>query len=416
MTSELWVWCWLPGDAQPTLAGRFRHTRVPGGGRAAYRGEFVYGRSYLGNPDALALDPLQLRLADRTYETAALEGFFGPLRDAMPDDWGRYVIDRLHGPQQDLTGYLLHAGGDHIGHLGFSTSRTTPPEVRALPGIDVLEPARALLQGLEAGRPVDPLVSAIVRPNTGLGGARPKITIEHEGRQWIAKFPAREDRGAPIARIERAMLELARACGIRAAQAQVVHDDILLVERFDRARLAEGRGWRRDAFVSAQTIFHADVSVQAYSFSGSYPRLALEMARFCDDLAPQREQLFRRMAFNCCISNTDDHERNHGFLASDAPGRYVLSPAYDMVPRRHATQRREHALALGQDGFVATRDNVLSDCDMFGLGRGEAQAILDEIQDTVSSQWQGVCVAQGLGSQDLLDWAGCFGPLPVRRR
>src|SRR6185369_17958336 len=104
MTSEVWVWCWLPSDATPTLAGRFNHMKIPAAGRPQYRGEFVYGRSYLANASALALDPVQLRLVDRIYETTALEGFFGPIRDAMPDDWGRYVIDREFGPQDELAG------------------------------------------------------------------------------------------------------------------------------------------------------------------------------------------------------------------------------------------------------------------------------------------------------------------------
>jgi serine/threonine-protein kinase HipA len=414
MTSEVWVWSWLPGDTSPTLAGRFRHTKLPVAGRPTYRGEFVYGRSYLANRNALALDPIQLRLVDRTYETATLEGFFGPLRDAMPDDWGRYVIDRLYGPQEELTGYLLRAGGDHIGNLGFSASRDQVPETRPLPTIDILEPARAVLHGLEEGRPVDPELQRIVRPNTGLGGARPKITIEHAGKQWIAKYPAREDRGAPVARIERAMLVLAGHCGVVAAKAQVVHDDVLLVERFDRARSGDAPGWRRDAFVSAQTIFNANVEVQAYAFSGSYPRLALEMARFSEDLAADREQLYRRMVFNCCISNTDDHERNHGFLAGDTPGRYTLSPAYDMVPRKHATQRREHALAIGKDGFVATRGNLLSDCASFGLSRAAAERLLNEVETTVQGRWREVLAAEGLAEEVMQGWAGCFRPLPDR--
>jgi serine/threonine-protein kinase HipA len=412
MTSEVWVWCWLPGDALPTLAGRFNHTKAQGGGAPVYRGDFVYGRSYLNNPNALAFDPIQLRLVDRAYETAKLEGFFGPLRDAMPDDWGRYVIDKLNGPQAELTGYLLLGGGDHSGNLGFSRSREQPPEVRPLPGLEILEPARAVLQGLEEGRPVDPALQRLVRPNTNLGGARPKITLEHGGKQWIAKYPAREDRGAPIARIERAMLALASTCGIQAANAQVIADDVLLVERFDRARSADGTGWRRDGFLSAQSVFHANVEVQAYAFSGSYPRLAREMAKFSEALAADREELFRRMVFNCCISNTDDHERNHGFLAGDTPGRYVLSPAYDMVPRKHATLRREQALAIGQDGFVATRRNILSDCAVFGLYRAQAQAILDEIEGTVQAKWKQVLHDEGLRREQLQDWASCFCPLP----
>ena len=411
MTSEVWVWSWLPGDTAPTLAGRFRHTRLPGGAPPRYRGEFVYGRSYLTNPDAFPLEPVHLRLVERQYETATLEGFFGPLRDAMPDDWGRYVIDREFGPQNELTGYLLLGSGDHIGNLGFSASRDVVPQARPLPGWDILEPARAVLQGLEEGRKIDPAFRGIVRPNTNLGGARPKLTIEHEGKQWIAKYPAREDRGAPVAPIERAMLALAEACGIRAANAQVVHEDVLLVERFDRARSADG-GWRRDAFLSAQTVFHANVEVQAYSFSGSYPRLALEMAKFSETLAADREELYRRMVFNCCISNTDDHERNHGFLAGDTPGRYRLSPAYDMVPRKHATARREHALAIGADGFVASRRNLLSECATFGLQQAQAQAIVDEIESTVQAGWNRALLEAGLSEEWAQDWATCFRPLP----
>ncbi|MGO4278037.1 MULTISPECIES: HipA domain-containing protein [Cupriavidus] len=412
MTSEIWVWAWLPGDTEPTLAGRFRHTKLPGGGTPRYRGEFVYGRSYLTNPDALALDPVQLRLVDRVYETTALEGVFGPMRDAMPDDWGRYVIDRLFGPPADLTGYLLRGEGDSIGNLGFSTSREIPPKTYSLPGYDILPLTRGVLRGLQERRHVDPALVGLVRPNTNLGGARPKMTIGHEGKQWIAKYPTQEDHGAPIARVERAMLGLAQACGIRSVNTRVVEDDLLLVERFDRARSADGTGWRRDAFLSAQTVFHANVDGQAYAFTGSYARLSREMARFSETLAADRVELFRRMAFNCCISNTDDHERNHGFLAGDAPGLYTLSPAYDLVPRQHATRRREHALAIGEEGFVATRQNILSESAVFGLTRAQAEDILDEIAGTVQGRWKQGLMDEGIGEQEADDWAVCFTPLP----
>lgn len=410
MISEVWVWAWLPGDLAPTLAGRFEHQV----NRDSFRGRFVYGKSYLANRDALALDPLQLKLADRTYETANLQGFFGPLRDAMPDDWGRYVIDRQYGEQPELTGYLLHSRGDHIGNLAFSATRDAVPEDPELLGLEIIEDARAVLRGLEDGRKLDPQLAEIVRPNTALGGARPKLTIQQAGKQWIAKFPANVDRGAPIARVEAAMLELARRCGIDAARAQVVHGDVLLVERFDRAWVKHGgqQGWRRDSFVSAQTIFYSNAELQAFALSGSYPRLALEMAKFSERVSSDREQLYSRMVFNCCISNTDDHDRNHGFLAADTPGMYLLSPAYDMVPRRHATKRREHALAIGDEGFIATRSNLLSNALSFGLSNPQALEILDHVQAVVGENWKGALREQGLRDEQIQDWAQCFEPLP----
>ncbi|WP_454725600.1 MULTISPECIES: type II toxin-antitoxin system HipA family toxin [Cupriavidus] len=412
MTSEVWVWAWLPGDTTPTLAGRFRHVRIPGGSTQQYRGQFVYGRSYLSNPDALALDPVQLRLVDRTYETTKLEGIFGPLRDAMPDDWGRHVIDRLYGPQPELTGYLLHGAGDHIGNLGFSSAQDQLPKTPSLPDWDSLATTRAMMQELEAGRPVDSALQAIFDVNTNMGGARPKITVQHQGKQWIAKFPALADKGAPIARIERAMLVLANACGIRSANAQVIDRDILLVERFDRAPSADGNGWRRDAFLSAQTVFYSNAAVQEYAFSGSYPRLAQELSRFSEAATADREQLYRRMVFNCCISNTDDHERNHGFLAGDTPGWYTLSPAYDMVPRRHNTRRKQHALMIGEYGYEATRENILSGHAAFGLSRARALDILGEIEATVQARWREVLLDEGLSEAQTAEWAGCFDLLP----
>jgi serine/threonine-protein kinase HipA len=42
------------------------------------------------------------------------------------------------------------------------------------------------------------------------------------------------------------------------------------------------------------------------------------------------EQLWRRVVFFMCVSNVDDHLRNHGFLLQ--PHGWMLAPAYDMNP------------------------------------------------------------------------------------
>jgi serine/threonine-protein kinase HipA len=47
------------------------------------------------------------------------------------------------------------------------------------------------------------------------------------------------------------------------------------------------------------------------------------------------EELFRRIVFSICVSNTDDHLRNHGFLLT--PNGWKLSPAYDVNPNPKGT-------------------------------------------------------------------------------
>ena len=98
MTSETpsgcFVYITLPGETEPVTAGRFA---LAADRRGAPEGRFVYGRRYLERPNAVALDPVQLKLAARTYSTVSLGGVFGALRDASPDYWGRLVIQR-HWP------------------------------------------------------------------------------------------------------------------------------------------------------------------------------------------------------------------------------------------------------------------------------------------------------------------------------
>ena len=50
----------------------------------------------------------------------------------------------------------------------------------------------------------------------------------------------------------------------------------------------------------------------------------------CTDVERNLQELYRRVAFNISIGNSDDHFRNHGFLLT-AKG-WTLSPAYDMTP------------------------------------------------------------------------------------
>ena len=61
------------------------------------KGTFGYGRSYLARAEAGPLEPFELPLGSRKFTTVKLKGIFGALRDALPDAWGRRVIERELG-------------------------------------------------------------------------------------------------------------------------------------------------------------------------------------------------------------------------------------------------------------------------------------------------------------------------------
>ncbi len=106
------------------------------------------------------------------------------------------------------------------------------------------------------------------------------------------------------------------------------------------------------------------------------------------------EELFRRVAFNIAIGNTDDHFRNHGFLLT-AKG-WTLSPAYDLNP----TLNRHQSLFI----------NAKTDASDIGILRASAKDYMltqektDEIICGVlkaMKNWEAVAVRLKLPSRDI---------------
>jgi serine/threonine-protein kinase HipA len=83
MTSDedCFVYITLPGETDFVTAGRFVRATDR---RGLPTGRFVYGQSYLKRNNAVPIDPIELELDTKTYDTRLLNGVFGALRDASP--------------------------------------------------------------------------------------------------------------------------------------------------------------------------------------------------------------------------------------------------------------------------------------------------------------------------------------------
>ncbi|MET0919047.1 MAG: type II toxin-antitoxin system HipA family toxin [Burkholderiales bacterium] len=404
----------LPGETTAVAAGRYA---LSTGRRGVPEGRFVYGRSYLERPNAVALDPLELKLGPRTYSTAALRGVFGALRDASPDYWGRRLIQRQLGHAQPTEmDYLLHSPDDRAGALGFGLNATPPAPRRAFNRTLDLSRLQAIADAIVTDE--DPAagghdkvddrdqVEKLLMIGTSMGGARPKAVVEDDEGLWIAKFN-RADDAWNNARVEHAMLVLARACGMSTAESRVVQAggrDVLLVKRFDRERTDEG--YRRARMVSALTLLRAEDTYQSRE-KWSYVLLAEELRRVCADPRHNARELFRRMCFNALISNTDDHPRNHAVIARDTD--WELSPAYDLTPSTPVSiERRDLAMDCGDAGRIASATNLLSQRARFLLDQDEARAVVSTMEDRVRGLWYPTARAAGVTQRDCDRIAGAF--------
>lgn len=402
MASECFVYITLPGTVEPVTAARFELSTSANGDPL---GRFVYGKSYLERADAVPFDPVELHLANRVYETVAMKGVFGALRDAGPDWWGRRVIERYVGTAQlSEVDYLLLSSDDRAGALGFGLGQKPPAPKRGfnkridLERLQIL--ADAILNDEElpdnAGKAQ---IEELLRAGSSMGGARPKVVVEDDGALHIAKFNAPKNDKWNHARVEHAMLTLARSCGLTVANSKVVTiggRDVLMVKRFDRERT--DAGYLRARMVSGLTLLQAE-DAHTSRDRWSYILLVEEVRRVSEDPKRDAAELFRRMCFNGLISNTDDHPRNHAIIAT--AGLWRLSPAYDLTPMPHVSrERRDLALICGDQGRIVNVKNLLSQARRFLLEPAQAQRTMADMRAQVADTWYATARREGISDAD----------------
>ncbi len=233
----------------------------------------------------------------------------------------------------------------------------------------------------------------LLAPGSSLGGARPKASIvAPDGRLSIAKFPKKDDPYSVNA-WEQLTLDLARDAGIRTAESQLLDIEnrrVILLPRFDRD------GKARIPFLSAMSMVDA-----VDQETRSYLEIAEVIQRFGASARDDLRELFRRIAFNVLVSNTDDHLRNHGFLYAGRGG-WILSPAYDLNPVPAELKSRFLSTAIGENpnDTSASLDIALEVAEYFDLERDEACKILLEVA-TVTSSWADRARSNGIAREEI---------------
>ena len=337
---------------------------------------------------------------------------FGCFSDALPDRWGRLLLNRREQilateekrPVRKLSSFDYLMGIDDYSRMGgfrfkekqdgeyinCEKSLRIPPltDIRALVAASMeIEKSEELNQ-----LPEKKWLLQLVHPGTSLGGARPKAGVMNdEGRLCVAKFPSRND-DYDVGLWEHLSHLLAKEAGVEAAETSVIETGkkyhALLSKRFDRT--VEGR---RKHFASAMTLLGLTDGCDAKSSNG-YLDIVDFILQNCCDVEQNLRQLYRRVAFNIAIGNSDDHFRNHGFLLT--PRGWTLSPAYDMNP----TLNEYQALLINSTTNHADLQVLLDSSKEYMIGKDEAVYIIEEVRAGVK-HWKSIATRLGIATREM---------------
>ncbi len=369
---------------------------------AAVRGKTVYSFEYDQEwiKTGIAIDP-ELPLVAGIHYSSSNENF-GIFQDASPDRWGQLLMKRREvllakkekRELQALRGIDIMLGvhdAHRIGGLRFKENEDgdflSNDKLLAAPPWTSLRELEYAAEQYEKNtdRPDETSlkwINQLIAPGSSLGGARPKAdVVDSKGILWIAKFPSQRD-DADTGLWEMIIHELAEKAKLCVPQASVRRlsssHHTFLSRRFDRT--AEGQ---RIHYASAMTLLQHTDGDDANS-GASYLELVEFIKSHCTDVATNLEELFRRVLFSVCVSNTDDHLRNHGFLYTEDG--WTLSPAFDINANETGTGLK---LNIDESDNALNVALVMSTAPHYLLSTERADEINNEVASAVA-QWRDV--------------------------
>lgn len=395
---------WLQGEERIGLLGHESQ-------RGTNVFTFEYDPSWLRKHPSLNLG-LELQPFPGIQYNPVKNKIFGTFSDALPDRWGRRLIDMrirqemkekheyrsqisdwdyLKGVEDSLRmgGFRFkEVGADH--YMSFKENYSIPPIMY----IDELLEAAGQIEKSELNKlaPESKWVQRLFQPGSSMGGARPKACIRDGSDLYVAKFPSIKD-DINISRWEYFAIEMAKECGIQTADSRIVTSkdsrDIFLSKRFDRT--SDGK---RVHMASSLTLLGFNDGDGEENGKGYLDIVDFLLSNGSPHMESDLQELYRRVAFNICVGNTDDHFRNHAFLLYDDG--WHLSPAYDINP----TNKYFHALLIDGSSNESSLDVLYEAHESYMLDKTTARGIIKDVTRNMR-YWETTAQRCGLSRNEI---------------
>ncbi|MDR0876810.1 MAG: type II toxin-antitoxin system HipA family toxin [Treponema sp.] len=380
---------------------------------------FEYERSF--RQSGIQVAPLTMPLGETIYRFPQLplesfHGLPGLLADSLPDKFGNALINAwLAGEGRSPDSFnaverLCYTGKRGMGALEFYPLIDQGfTQARKLEIGRLVELASRVLQHREnfellweGNSPQDEKsAEQILQVGTSAGGARAKAVIAwnpqtNEIRSgqieagagfeyWLMKFDGVQgNRDKELAdaqgytNIEYAYYLMARAAGITINECRLFPEQgrsHFMTKRFDRTGAGE-----KIHMQTLGALAHYDYNeAGSHSYEEVFP-----IIRALDMPVEDTEQFFRRMVFNLCARNQDDHVKNISFLM-DRRGRWRLSPAYDITYgyQKDGVWTGQHQMSVNGKRDNFDTEDIIQCGKTAGLVRGRALELIGEVENAL---------------------------------
>ena len=312
----------------------------------------------------------------------------------MPDRWGEKLIALSLGKRyisklEVINNVFKFAT---LGDIVITPATEIPESKEAI----ALDHAETILQGETLDFSDQGLIAKhlplFIAGGGSPGGARPKLLIDDQGKQWLYKFNLRSD-PFNTAIAEWASLEVARRAGLNVPEHELTKLGGVQCFRIKRFDVSPAGG--RYHLLTLNSLLKDEQSRDPHI--ASYEDIASLIRRYSEDPLTDCRLLLGQMLINRELRNTDDHLRNFSFINKGDGWR--LSPVYDVVP--DPTTGKYHQIRLFSLDFLPGLEQAVKAGEALGVGAKISEQVAQSVSQAIG-QWDAILEEANTEHSDLL--------------
>lgn len=302
------------------------------------------------------------------------DGLFGVFADSLPDSWGRLLLDRYLSScgikRSDISTLdkLAFIGASGMGALEYVPARESDYNID-IAGLSFDKIALECEKILSSK--ISDSLDLLYKIGGSSGGTRPKILLSMEDKEWIIKFPSKDDPHNSGKR-EYDYYKCAKKCGITMSESRLLKSDIcdgyFATERFDR------KGKEKIFTETTAGLLEVDFKVPTCD----YATILKVVNILTKENKKDQEELFKVMCFNVLAENKDDHTKNFSLMYTEDNG-WHLAPAYDLT--KSDTYWGEHTTSVNGKGKNISKEDLIEVGINGGISSKKCNDIYEEIKE-----------------------------------
>lgn len=218
---------------------------------------------------------------------------------------------------------------------------------------------------------------------------KPRLTLVNYPTGYILKPQVAEFEALPES--EQLIMTMADMAGISTVPHALIKGNkglAYITKRVDRNLTGD-----KVEMLAMEDFCQLDLRLTEDKYRGSYERCAKIIQRYSSRVGIDMAEFYIRLVFCFIVGNSDMHLKNFSLIeTAEGSGKYVLSPAYDLLPvnANMPADKEQFALAMNGKKTNIRKGDFLKFADTCGISRQTAEKLIENLVK-LTSKWIAMC-------------------------